>query len=51
MGSYSVSLDRTREKKMDVLKESTPRFKGKANLDVCNILIFEILDPIVLKEE
>jgi hypothetical protein len=51
MGSYSVSLDKTSERKMDVLKQSNPTYAGKTNGEIINILVSECLDPIVLKED
>jgi hypothetical protein len=51
MGSYSVSLDKISERKMDVLKTINPEYAGKTNLEIINALIAECLDPIVIKED
>jgi len=50
MGSYSVSLTKNRDKKLDALRNATKQYKGMSNLEVINALLAEALDPIVLKE-
>lgn len=51
MGSYSISLDETKEKKLAVLRDANKRYKGMSNRDVINAILNECLDPIILKED
>ena len=54
MSSYSISLDKNYERKIELLRNKTKRYKGMTNLDVINTLLRDLLDaaePNVEKEK
>jgi hypothetical protein len=49
--SYSVSLDKTYERKLDLLRERDKHYKGMTGLDAINSIVRGVLDQKVPNPE
>ena len=49
--SYSVSLDKTYERKLDILRDKDKQYKGMTGLDAINSIVRGVLDQKVPNPE